>query len=479
MPGIRHVPYLRVLVAISLYLALIVARAADLPRSVEQALTRAGIPVADTAIWVQGVDARQPSLAINAHRPMNPASVMKLVTAFAALEHFGPAYSWTTRISTSGRVEGGILQGDLHLTGGGDPVLSYERLWKLLRRVRTLGIEHVRGDIVMDGSALRLPQHDPFAFDGRGLRPYNSGPHGLLVHFNTLQFFLEPASAAEAPVGFMSTPPIHGLSIDNRIVTGSGPCGVWHRNLDTSVELTPSGPRLVLLGHLPASCGPRTWSAAPLSPEQFGAAIVAALWSEVGGTYTGSVRPGTTPADATVVLTDASPALAEVLREMNKWSSNVIARQLLATLGATDLASHDMMRSGAAVAAAQLEAAGIDTRGLVIENGSGLSRIERIRADTLGGLLLTAWRRPFMPEFIAAMPLAGVDGTAHQRLGRSPARGQAHIKTGTINHVRAMAGYVHDRNGHRHAVVMMVNHPSAAESQAAQDALLEWIWAAN
>lgn len=479
MHRIRHASILRALVAISLYLALIVVRAAELPGSVEQALARAGIPVADTAIWVQGVDARQPSLVINADRPMNPASVMKLVTAFAALDHFGPAYSWTTRISIAGRVDGGILHGDLHLTGGGDPVLSYDRLWKLLRRVRALGIERIDGDIVLDGSYLRLPQHDPFAFDGRGLRPYNSGAHGLLLHFNTLQFFLEPAPTAEAPVGFMSSPPIHGLSIDNRIVTGGGPCGVWHRNLDASVESTPDGLRLVLLGRLPASCGPRIWSAAPLSPEEFGAAIVSALWSEVGGTYTGSVRPGTTPPDAAVILADTSPVLAEVLREMNKWSSNVIARQLLATLGATDPTSFDMMRSGAAVAAAQLQAAGIDTRGLVIENGSGLSRIERIRADTLGGLLLTAWRRPFMPEFIAALPLAGVDGTAHQRLGRSPARGQAHIKTGTINEVRAMAGYVLDRNGHRHAVVMMVNHPRAAESQAAQDALLEWIWAAK
>ncbi len=472
---------MRALLALWLLLASTLAPGAELPGAVAQALQRAGIPVADTAIWVQGVDSARPALSVNADRPMNPASVMKLVTAFAALEHLGPAHVWSTRVAMTGRIENGVLHGDLYLIGGADPVMSYERLWKILRQVRTLtGIVEIRGDIVLDGSALRLPQHDPFTFDGRGLRPYNSGPHGLLLHFNTLQFLLDPAPTADTPVGLVSSPPIDGLTIDNRIVSSGGACGVWHRDLDATLETSPGAPpRLILLGRLPASCGQRTWSAAPLSPEQYGAAIVSALWNEVGGRLGGQIRPGIAPPDARGVLTDTSPALAEVVREMNKWSSNVIARQLLATLGTTEAASLDMVHSGAVLAATVLEEAGIDTRGLVIENGSGLSRIERIRADNLGTLLLVAWRRPFMPEFIAAMPLAGVDGTAHRRLGRSPARGQAHIKTGTINQVRAMAGYVLDRNGRRHAVVMMVNHPKAADSQAAQDALLEWVWASN
>ena len=113
----------------------------------------------------------------------------------------------------------------------------------------------------------------------------------------------------------------------------------------------------------------------------------------------------------------------------------------------------------------------------MIENGSGLSRIERIRADSLGTLLLKAWQRPWMPEYIAALPVAGLDGTARGRLRNSPASGHAHIKTGTLNGVRAMAGYLLDRHGRRHAVVMMVNHPEAPNSAAAQDALMDWLWA--
>ncbi len=449
-----------------------------LPPAVQLALDEARIPLEAVSVWTQQVDAAAPTLAINADRPMNPASVMKLVTAFAALERLGPAHTWRTRIATRGAVRNGVLEGDLFLVGGGDPMLGHDRLWKLLRRLRALGVERIAGDIVLDGSVLRLPPHDPDAFDGRGLRPYNSGPHGLLLNYNTLLLGLYPGKAANEPVTLAAEPPLAGFVIDNRILTSDAPCGTWYADLQASID---GGRRLVLSGSLPAACGPRTWSAAPLPPAEFGAALVSTLWSEVGGRLGGSVRAGTTPTEAQELFADDSPALAEVVREMNKWSSNVIARQLLATLGAGLPADApplaDMVAGGARMAGELLAAAGIGTEGLVIENGSGLSRTERIRADSLGRLLIAAWQRPWMPEYIAALPVAGVDGTARGRLRDSPASGQAHIKTGTLNGVRAMAGYLLDRHGRRHAVVMMVNHAEAPNSAAALDALMEWLWA--
>lgn len=448
--------------------------AGSLPSAVSTALARAGIPESSVGVWVQAVDQPRPSLSVNADMPMNPASVMKLVTAFAALERFGPAQTWDTRIATRGEIRNGVLDGDLQIIGSGDPVLNVERLWKLLRQVLALGIREVRGDIVLDATVLRLPPHDPDSFDGRGLRPYNSGPHGLLLHFNTLNLTLLPG-AAGGVVDVIPSPPLAGLVIDNRISASPGACGVWYEKLDARLERRERSQALLLLGSLPASCGRRDWSAAPLSPDAFAAALIEGLWAELGGKLGGQVRHATA-LDGTPLLTDTSMPLADIVREMNKWSSNVIARQLIANLGADDKTSMNAVASGIAVAKAQLESAGIDTTGLMIENGSGLSRIERIRADSLGTLLAVAWQRPFMPEFIAAMPIAGLDGTARRRLADSPARGQAHIKTGTINGVRAFAGYVLDRNNRRHIVVMMVNDPEAAASRAAQDALMEWVW---
>lgn len=475
-------PHLRrALVALGLSLGLAPALGAPaLPDPVRDALNAVRIPESAVAVWVQAVDADTPTLTRHADLAMNPASVMKLVTAFAALERLGPAHTWSTRLATRGEIRDGTLHGDLFVIGGADPVLGYERMWRMLRKLRALGVDTVGGDIILDGSVLNLPPHDPDAFDGRGLRPYNAPPHGLLLHYNTLLLNLFPATLADAPVVLAAEPPLAGLVIDNRIRTSDAPCGTWYRDLQARLE---PGRRLVLDGSLPASCGPRTWSAAPLPPADYGAALVAALWAELGGKLGGRVRSGPTPTDAQPRFSDDSPPLAEVVRDMNKWSSNVIARQLLATLGSASPAgaygAPDMVAGGARVAATQLAMAGIDISGLVIENGSGLSRVERIRADSLGQLLIAAWRRPWMPEFIAALPLAGVDGTARKRLTNSPASGRAHIKTGTLDGVRAIAGYVLDRNGRRHAVVMMVNHADAGAAQAAQDALLEWVWAGS
>ena len=129
-------------------------------------------------------------------------------------------------------------------------------------------------------------------------------------------------------------PPLAGLVIDNRILTSDAPCGTWYRDLQATLE---PGRRLVLSGSLPAACGPRTWSAAPLPPAEFGSALVAALWSEVGGRLGGTVRDGRTPGGAEELFTDESDPLADVVRDMNKWTSNVIARQLLALVGAVNI----------------------------------------------------------------------------------------------------------------------------------------------
>ena len=459
----------------------------SLPPVVRVELERGNIPLNAVAVWVQPVDARQPTLAFNAGRPMNPASVMKVVTTYAALELLGPEKTWTTRIMTGEAYhDPGIPIGNLYLVGDGDPVLTYERLWRLMRRFRSLGYSIIGGDIVLDHSALVLPEHDPYAFDGRGLRPYNSGGSGLLIHFNTQELALFPTSQPGGPVKVVAEPPLSGLEIDNQLVSSSSSCDVWYRDLEAeTIKGSPKDGkrRMVLTGSLPISCGPRVLGTSPFVPSDYGVAMVKSLWWELGGTVRGKVRNGVTPADANLLIYDESVPLGEIVRTMNKWSSNVIARQLLAQVGRASLGSAaggntstDMVAAGAEAARRSMIQAGIDVSGLEIDNGSGLSRNARIRADSLGALLISAWQRPWMPDFIASLPVAGRDGTARRRLDGSPASGYAHLKTGSINDVRSIAGYVHDRNGRRHAVVMMVNHPEAGNSRKAQDALIEWVW---
>jgi len=457
------------------------APSTKLPPAVRAALDQVGIPPSAVAVWVQPLDARQPTLAVNAAQPMNPASVMKLVTTFAALEQLGPERTWTTRIAVDTPIERGTLSGNLYLIGDGDPVLTYERLWRVLRRLRGLGLKTVAGDIVLDHAALAFAPLDPNAFDGKGLRPYNSNGDGLLLHFNAQELALFPGERAQDPVRLVTEPPLAGIIIDNRIVTSAKACDAWYRDLDARLD----GNLLTLTGSLPARCGPRIWATAPLPPREFGVALVQALWLELGGKLRGKVTHGVAPTDAKTLLADESPPLGEIVRTMNKWSNNVIARQLVAQLGrpapdATNAAAPaDMLAAGIDVARQCLAEADIDTSGMVLVNGAGLSRAARIRADTLGTLLVRAWQRPWMPEFLASLPILGRDGTTRRRLVDSPARGYAHLKTGTINDVKTVAGYVLDNRGRRHAVVMLVNHPGAGKSGKAQDALLEWVWAAG
>lgn len=492
----------RLIAQLSLLLALAVpavALAAAFPPEVKKALEAANIPLSDVGIWVSRVDQSQPRLTHNPDLPLNPASVMKLVTAFATLDRLGPAYYWSTRLQIDGKLEGRKLDGNLYVVGGGDPIFTHADLWKLLRQLRALGIDRIAGDIIIDDTALRLPPHNPAAFDGQGLRPYNAGPSGMMINFNALRLTFVPEMEAPppaAPVQLVSNanaapspapgprpprilidPPLASFELDSEITTTDGRCAArWYKALDADAKRVRRGHRLELKGTWRDDCGIKDWFVSPESPEEFARDVVDGLWAELGGKLSGKVRHGRAPGGTTTLFVHTSRPLADVVRDMNKWSNNVIARQLLATLGASDNSAPDMVAGGARLASVQLAAAGIDTTGLSIENGSGLSRTARITARGLGQLLQQAWERPFMPEFISSMAVAGIDGTARRRLRDSPARGTAHIKTGTLNGVRAMAGYVVDEKGHRYTVVMMVNHPNAGASREAQDILLEWVW---
>ncbi len=450
------------------------AHAETWPAGLDASLARAGIPRSATGLLVRDLDAPAPLLSHRSGEAMNPASVMKLVTAYVALDQLGPTYAWKTRISSNGDIRNAALKGNLYITGSGDPRLSRERLWLLLRDLRNRGIRRIDGDVITDRSLFHLQAHDPAAFDQRPLRPYNAGADALNVDYGAIQLRFTPtASGAE-----LSGNPLPArLTVNNRIRrNGNGTCGDPLAQLTASKTDTASGTLLTLEGNLPQACTDTfDWNLAPLPPAQLFEAEFRSLWQELGGEISGVFRDGPTPPDARQLAESVSPNLPEVLRDMNKWSNNVIARHMLATLGAIAEPGQDSAAAGARVVQRTLAANGIATDGLVVENGAGLSRTERVTTNTLGQLLLAAWRSPTMPELLSSLPIAGRDGTARRRVANSPAAGYAHVKTGTLDGVRSMAGYVLARNGHRYAVVLMINHPNAGAARDAQDALLEWV----
>ncbi|HYG55220.1 MAG TPA: D-alanyl-D-alanine carboxypeptidase/D-alanyl-D-alanine-endopeptidase [Burkholderiales bacterium] len=430
---------------------------------VENALRDARVPAGSVSVVVQEVGARRASIAHLAQTPRNPGSVMKVVTTYAALELLGPAYRWKTEVYREGE--------DVYLKGYGDPKLDYESFWMLLRHVRGRGVRDIRGDVVLDRGffgpvSLELIDNEVF-------RPYNVTPDALLVNFKSLRFvFLSDEGKARLYV----EPHLPGMEIVNglRLSDGACPEGRAFRDLvQASFQSKP--PRAAFTGFYPVSCGERELNVALHTPEDYVEGMLRTLWSEMGGSWSGRLREGTVPPNAKLLYSHESRPLGEAVRDINKFSNNVMARQLYLTLAA-ELSGPPARPQAASRAIEQwLTFKGIEAPELVTENGSGLSRHERASAHTLMALLQAAWTSPVMPEFIASLPVVAADGTMRKRLHGEGVAGNAHIKTGLLADTRAIAGYVLDRRGRRHAVVMIANHPNAPQAEAAFDALLQWI----
>ena len=441
-----------------------------LPATVEAALQRARLPREALSAVVVEVDGRaSPRLAYQAEQALNPASVMKLVTTYAALDLLGPAFTWDTPVYLDAMPQGGSLRGNVYIQGQGDPKLVVERLWLLMRRLRALGIAQIEGDIVLDRSAFELPAHDAAQFDGEPWRPYNAAPDALLLNYKAVAMgFMPDAAAGVARVRY--EPPLAQVELAPSVPLAppGTACGDWRTGL--GAELADAA-RIGFQGVYPASCGAREWSVAPADPRGYAARAVEGMWRELGGQLTGQVRDGQVPAGLQPVFSNPSPALAEVVRDINKHSNNVMTQQLLLTLG-LHKAGRGSFDGGRAVLAQWWRERVGAVQAPVVDNGAGLSRAARLSPWALARMLQQAWASPVMPEFVASLPVPGVDGTLRRR--PALAMGAAHLKTGSLRDVAALAGYVHAVSGRRYVLVAIVNHPHAGAARPVMDALVDW-----
>ncbi|MES2944144.1 MAG: D-alanyl-D-alanine carboxypeptidase/D-alanyl-D-alanine-endopeptidase [Pseudomonadota bacterium] len=454
-----------------------------LPPQVEALLARAKVPREALAAMV--LDAAPPgrmgAVPLLSYQPaafMNPASVMKLVSTYAGLELLGPSYTWNTPVFIDGPVRDGVLQGNLIIQGKGDPKLVMERLWLLLRRVQALGIKTISGDILLDRSAFAPSTQNPGDFDGEPYRPYNVAPDALLINYKSVVMtFVPNPGSGQASVSF--EPPMANVQTQANVPLTAGAggaplsdCGDWR------VLLKPefADPyRISFGGSYPVACGEKVWSIAYGDPASYAERAVLGLWQEMDGKLTGRVREGRAAAGLKPVFEAVSPSLAEVIRDINKYSNNVMAQQLFMTLSmnrpgnnapASNEASREVVRNWWRERFGEADLP-------VLDNGSGLSRTERVTPRGLARLLQTAYLSGAMPELMGSLPIFGVDGTLRNSKSRV-SQGWAHLKTGTLRDATAMAGYVHTVSGKRLIVVGIINHPNASAARPALEALVDW-----
>lgn len=444
---------------------------APLPAPVREALARAGVPESAVGAVVVPVAGGARLVSHNADLLLNPASTIKLVTTFAGLDLLGPAYTFRTDVLAAGEISGGVLAGDLVLKGGGDPKLTYERLWQLARQLRARGLREIRGDVILDRSWFAPALHDPAKFDGESRRAYNVGPDALLVNFKAIDFRFVPDGAG---VRVVAEPDFPNVEVASRLKPVPEACNNWRRGLKYEIEENGLLATVVFSGTYPADCGEKAWALSVFDADRYAEAAWRWIWSEAGGRLVGKVRAGTAPANAVPFHRFESEPLAAIVRDINKFSNNVMARQLFLTLSAEKAGAPGDAAASERVVREWLAAKGIAAPGLVLDNGSGLSRGVRISAGALAAVLRAAWASPAMPELVSSLSLFAVDGTFKLRNGN--AAGQAHLKGGTLTGVQAVAGFVLDAKGERWVVVAIANHDNANRAQGALDALVEWTW---
>jgi D-alanyl-D-alanine carboxypeptidase/D-alanyl-D-alanine-endopeptidase (penicillin-binding protein 4) len=434
-----------------------------------------------------------PMLSFLADRPMQPASTMKLVTTLVALDTLGPVFRGRTELRSSAPVIAGTLRGDLILKGGADADFSSEVLQTMLQNLRNQGIERIGGNLVLDRSLFNPARTDVGLppFDESPEAYYNVIPDALLINKNMLQ--LDMRSTA-GKLQLAMQPALDKVVVDADMRLVDAECAKWEDGWRLpEAQKWPDGRiKVILHGTFPKNCA-RSYAVNVVERNDYLDRLFRATWRQLGGRFDGVVVEGVAPVGTNLLAEHVSRALPEIVRDINKPSDNTLARTVFLSLGALEpdaaLGSHPLTVVSADTTFARADAAvrnwlrqrGISDAGLVMENGSGLSRSERISPAQLGGLLQAGLKSDWAPEFQASMPIVGVDGTMRRRLKDSVASGHARMKTGTLSNVVAIAGYVRDASGQLCVVAAMINSDQVKDGRgrAVLDTLVDWVARSN
>ena len=453
-----------------------------LPAPVAAALAKAGLPPDALAAIAIPQTRWARTWQYRADMPMQPASTMKLVTSVVALDRLGPNLRGRTELLASGAIEGELLNGDLVLKGGADPELDLPTLWQMLFELHQRGVRVIGGDIVFDRSLFRPARLDigVAPFDDSPEWPYNVIPDALMLSGNLMRVAL---SSADGTIRARLAPPLDGIELDaSAMKLTDSRCEDWDDDWQPALvtETAPGRWRIVLQGGFPRRCD-NAEALQLLDRNLINERQVRALWASLGGAWRkglGNGREGIAPAGATRIALHESRPWGEVLRHMNKTSDNAETRLLFLQLGLAGMAG-DTSTATIELSKREVERwfdeQRIERAGLVLDNGSGLSRSERIAPRTMARMLQTALKGKNAPDLLMSLPVAGVDGTMRRRLRGSAAEGWARLKTGTLRDVVALAGAVRDSKGDTWVVSAMVNHADAAKGVAVLDAWIEWI----
>lgn len=449
---------------------------AQLPKTVSASLAKYQIPQASVSAVVMPLNSDTALILHNPSKPRNPASVMKLLTTFAALDILGPAYGWKTKYYINGTLKDGVLEGDLVIKGEGDPYLVKEQFWLHLAALRELGLKTIKGNILIDDSAFELDPYDSGAFDKKPTRLYNVGPSATVLNFNASRFRIRPANGK---IQVLLDPPVHNIVINNQLKPVAGKCSDAESGWSVNVAQKDAKAYVAFTGNYKTQCGLHDIRRAVLGSQAYLYGLFSYLWKNLGGEFSGGVGRAEVKEGAKPIYVGAAKTLAEVINGVNKYSNNLLARQLLLTIGHHNFGEGAAVSDGVDSVKTWLQAKGLNMPELVMENGAGLSRHIALSANSLSSLLRYASGSRYRPEFLASFSLGGMDGTMKKRLKNLQLGGRARLKTGYIRGVRSLGGYIRADSGEDYAVVLFIQDSKVNywNGNQVQDAFIKWVLA--
>ncbi|MCD4654476.1 D-alanyl-D-alanine carboxypeptidase/D-alanyl-D-alanine-endopeptidase [bacterium] len=407
--------------------------------------------------------------------PLVPASNQKIVTTIGALGLLSPQFSFKTSVYRNDELNSGVLDGNLYIKGGGDPFLVKEEMWKLAERVESMGITHTKGDIIADSTYFD-GIGDPSKDWKRIKMPlwYNAPTGGLAFNFNAISVIATPGKRPDSLVTIKVDPPLDCFE-----VRGSPKTGPAGSRITLILDIKEINGKCVLLlkGRMPVDCDTQKYYRHVDNSTRYAGYAFKYYLEQVGITIDGDVAYGKTPSTARRVVVHESQPLYALLNRANKFSNNFMIEQTVKTIAAENVSFPGTTMKGLhAIKLYFSDQLGIDTEGMILDDGSGLSRKNRITAIQFTELIRYAVNESYFgPEFLSTLPIAGVDGTMKKRLKNHRTKRLVRAKTGLIDNVVCLSGLIDGRKGEGLVFSIMINRNKCRhrDSKTVQDKLLK------
>jgi len=443
-----------------------------LPDAIEGIIKQSTIAKKDVSIYIKEVGSDGNVLiSHNAQTTRTPASVIKVLTTYAAVLQLGFDYRFPTRFYTTGKLHQGVLSGDLVVKGFGDPTLNNKDLKNIIAKIRSKGIKKVTGNIIIDRSYFRVGTKDSSGFDQYLYSPYNAMPDAMMFNERVSTICVTPN---KNDVSKKSAD--HSYEITNKLQRVNKPCRGKYSWPGVKIDKSSVMPNVLLKGQISKHCGPRNICKVVTKPYL---SFYYALKDELkksGVTVVGNMRLRHVPQNARVLFTHYSRPLEDIISKTNKKSNNLYARHLLLTLGAKVYGEPSTVDKGRRAIENVLKRNGALSPGtLRIDNGSGLSRSAKLSAKILADMYDNAYER-YGSRWMRTLAIAGVDGTIKKRFRGTVVKKRAWMKTGTLKRVKNIGGYVKSKDDKLYTVEILTNtNRGAWRASQLQNEIIRWV----